>query len=484
MKIFLSYSSAQRAIAEPLSLALEAEGHDVFFDRHDLPAGDAYNSRIREAIADADRFVFLVSPESLREGSYAQTELKLAQARWPRPGGRVLPVMAKPTPFDLLPPYLGAVTVMQPAGNLVAAVAAHFGKPPWWRRRWWWLAVPVVLMSIGGLAWLAMENRAQVRKEETAAAQSLELERQRAAVAAFGREVSAAANLCAGGNHAAAWANFEALSSRLASQPGPAAAALVSAQADCGMAWLRGMSVSEGQRFDPPVQKILPALGREMATAQGVRLGDLHAHLGWADWLRGRDGIPTQPGTHYERALAVDDKNPYALAMWAHNAELRREGEPASRARRFEAALASGRERSFVRDLQLAAADSQGTALPPTLRSLHAGMLAGEAAPRGSARLYRRWCEWDLPAAQERGVLLGALGVDDALALIDWLQPLDAVPTERRPLWHLCRSAYLMHAGRHAQAEALIRQTLKEMGPSYQGGSYERWAKLQLARFR
>ena len=85
MKIFLSYASEQRPIAEPLALALEADGHEVFFDRHDLPVGGSYHDRIRDAIDDADRYVFLISPESVEPGSYALTELSLAQARWPQP---------------------------------------------------------------------------------------------------------------------------------------------------------------------------------------------------------------------------------------------------------------------------------------------------------------------------------------------------------------------------------------------------------------
>ena len=39
MKIFLSYSSQNRARVEPVNFALAAQGHDVFLDRDDLPSG-------------------------------------------------------------------------------------------------------------------------------------------------------------------------------------------------------------------------------------------------------------------------------------------------------------------------------------------------------------------------------------------------------------------------------------------------------------
>lgn len=55
MKIFLSYASQDRALAEELQLAMAGEGHDVFFDRQSLPAGGGYHQRIKLAVDDADR---------------------------------------------------------------------------------------------------------------------------------------------------------------------------------------------------------------------------------------------------------------------------------------------------------------------------------------------------------------------------------------------------------------------------------------------
>ncbi|MDP3289935.1 MAG: CHAT domain-containing protein, partial [Methyloversatilis sp.] len=122
MKIFLSYASEIRARAEGVNAALQAAGHDVFFDREDLPAGLNYDDRIRSAIESSDLFVFLLSPAAVAEGHYTRTELKIARRRWPDPAGHVLPVMVDATPFSALPPYLGSVTVLVPEGNLAAEV--------------------------------------------------------------------------------------------------------------------------------------------------------------------------------------------------------------------------------------------------------------------------------------------------------------------------------------------------------------------------
>ena len=134
MNIFLSYASEDREAAESITLALQGEGHEVFFDREDLAAGDDYHSFIRRRIQGADRFLFLISPQSVEEGSYALTELKIARERWTHPAQRVIPVLLRTTPMDRIPPYLRAVTIFEPTGNVAGELAAHLAKrTPWVR---------------------------------------------------------------------------------------------------------------------------------------------------------------------------------------------------------------------------------------------------------------------------------------------------------------------------------------------------------------
>ncbi|QID19289.1 CHAT domain-containing protein [Nitrogeniibacter mangrovi] len=122
MNIFLSYASPYRTQADDLCCRLQAVGHAVFFDREDLPAGTSYDDRIRQAIDDADLFIFLIAPEAVADGHYTRTELKLAARKWPTPGWHVLPVMVAPTPLETIPPYLRALTLLQTEGNLAAEV--------------------------------------------------------------------------------------------------------------------------------------------------------------------------------------------------------------------------------------------------------------------------------------------------------------------------------------------------------------------------
>jgi hypothetical protein len=123
MKIFLSYPSEERAIAERLNYALLSQGHDVFFDRDDLSAAHEYDLAIAEAVRESDLFVFLITPSSIETGSYTRTELRVAEQKWPHPAGRVLPVVLRETPIETVPAYLRAVNFLVPHGDVVAETA-------------------------------------------------------------------------------------------------------------------------------------------------------------------------------------------------------------------------------------------------------------------------------------------------------------------------------------------------------------------------
>jgi hypothetical protein len=122
MNIFLFYPSAHKETAASINYELQAAGHDVFFDKEDLPPGQSYNERIRSAIETCDLLIFLITPQSVTPGHHTLTELKIASRKWPSPTGHVLPVMLKTTPFENIPAYLKAVTILTPEGNVAAEI--------------------------------------------------------------------------------------------------------------------------------------------------------------------------------------------------------------------------------------------------------------------------------------------------------------------------------------------------------------------------
>lgn len=131
MNVFISYSRKDSAVAQEIALALRGGSNQVFIDTTSLKPSGEYHARIRQAIAECDLFVFLLSPNSVVRRGYALSELKIAKNLWPEPWGRVLPVMLRETKFETIDRYLTSVTILQPEGNVAADVAtevAHMGS--------------------------------------------------------------------------------------------------------------------------------------------------------------------------------------------------------------------------------------------------------------------------------------------------------------------------------------------------------------------
>lgn len=138
MKVFLSYASEQKDLAHGLAQRLKSAGIGVFFDRDSIAPSDPFDKFIRQAIADADIFVFLASSDSLRPGAYTLTELGFAQERWPAASGRVITVLIGGLAVESLPNYLRSVSVLQPAGDIVAETVAAVSKIAERRRKLVW----------------------------------------------------------------------------------------------------------------------------------------------------------------------------------------------------------------------------------------------------------------------------------------------------------------------------------------------------------
>ncbi len=129
LRIFLSYAKEDFTLAEKIAQALRNDGHTVFFDKHDMRAGEDFDARIRNAIQGSDRFVFLLSRHALDAGSYTLTELRFARERWPGASGGVLPVIIdKGLDLKDVPAYLTSVHVFQPEGNIPAETASEIAK--------------------------------------------------------------------------------------------------------------------------------------------------------------------------------------------------------------------------------------------------------------------------------------------------------------------------------------------------------------------
>ena len=145
---------------------------------------------------------------------------------------------------------------------------------------------------------------------------------------------------------------WKSLERALALNPGDA---VDSARVEIGFAWLEDARPGSGQPFSVITDAVTPVLDRALLNAQGKQRADILAHLGWATFLRTKDGASGDPDARYQEALAADPGNAFANAMLGHWLMWNGGNVDASRARFDKALAAGGTARPFVRRLQLAA---------------------------------------------------------------------------------------------------------------------------------
>jgi hypothetical protein len=420
MDIFLSYAAEQRLVAEEIALALRGEGHSVFFDRSDLPEGDAYNARIREAISACDLLVFLVSPQATAPGRYTLTELAFAADKWPSPAGRVLPVMVQPTEMAAIPAYLRAVVIQRPAGSVAAEVVAAVDrmlKPRWLRllRRY---SAPLILIALSAGAFGAWRG----------------IERWRACERASGL-VEEAKLLQDAADRTAAWDRYAA---GLGLCPGSEDAAR--GQERLAMDWLENARATEGKEtFTSIADRVQSVLSRAAVAKDDRRAADGLAHLGWADFLRSREGQGgLDPPGYYRQALERDPENPYAHAFWGHYIMVG-DGDVDEAGQHFRQALAATGQRAFVRGIQITALLwRRDPELQEEVARIANDMRAqGEDLPAiaGESLVSRFWNEYydRLVRGNGREEFLAVLPASDHLATYLWLFPAYDNSSNREP---------------------------------------------------
>jgi HEAT repeat protein len=126
-------------------------------------------------------------------------------------------------------------------------------------------------------------------------------------------------------------------------------------QIQLAMVWLRNIHALSPHTFTEYVDQLLPCLYEGAAREKATLAADIHAHIGWGNFLKFREGNrQLEIEGQYKKAIAFDANNPYAHVMWGHWI-LFQHGKLSDAQEHFAAALKTGREKAFVRSFQLSA---------------------------------------------------------------------------------------------------------------------------------
>ena len=112
IKVFISYSRADKAFASELVLGLAACGFAPYIDRQDIAPGEEWEKRLAGLISEADSIVYIASPDSLASENCT---LEIQQAIALRK--RILPVVWRPIDDALAPPDLKRLNYIFFAGE-------------------------------------------------------------------------------------------------------------------------------------------------------------------------------------------------------------------------------------------------------------------------------------------------------------------------------------------------------------------------------
>jgi len=254
-------------------------------------------------------------------------------------------------------------------------------------------------------------------------------------------------------DYASAWRSLDQ-----ASQVNADSAEIHTAQEAVAMEWLENATAKEGESLSDIAVKLEPVLTRGVAASlQPVHQADLLAHIGWSYFLRSREGASGfDPSGNYADAVNRDPSNPYAQAMWGHWI-LWNKRDPAEAAPHFSAALASHRERAFVRHLQLAALlNGRNSACDQELvRVLNAIRLEQGTVDADTKRaVFNVYDTEIMPSDDETRSFVDAVSTLDHLATFQWLFD-DRSPDESEALPRLCYLSVLQEAaGQRTEALA------------------------------
>jgi tetratricopeptide (TPR) repeat protein len=266
-------------------------------------------------------------------------------------------------------------------------------------------------------------------------------------------------------------------------------------QVDAAMRWIENFHVlvSEGQKAEdlagPPLSRVKAVLEAGLARTGGrdMRAADILAHLGWTHWLNQKLAFKEFDGAQrfFSQSLSIDPSNVFANAMMG-NWLLQTRGDTAAAAQHFEGALATGKERPLVRQMQL------GGLLYNNAPGMHAAFakalndMRSNNEPLDPGIKSRAGYLYDVTSSQgnEYRVVLAAVPPADNWKTYLWISPpapADAGEQLRRDFVHASLAEFSDdRAGAVSEFRTLLPK-LKAQGMSYRMTDYAQSAIKRLS---
>jgi hypothetical protein len=91
MKVFISHSSTDEALASKVVSYLERAGLDVWYDKREIMAGDNWADKVAQGLRESDAMVVLLTPSGL-ESDFMRRDIDYALSQKPFKR-RVVPVL-------------------------------------------------------------------------------------------------------------------------------------------------------------------------------------------------------------------------------------------------------------------------------------------------------------------------------------------------------------------------------------------------------
>jgi tetratricopeptide (TPR) repeat protein len=225
----------------------------------------------------------------------------------------------------------------------------------------------------------------------------------------------------------------------------------------------------------PQLDKIMSVLDAGLARSKGSRAADVQAHLGWAHFLNSKIAereFGPDAENNLRAALKADPNNVYANAMLG-NWLLQTNGDFTEAMGHFQVAVATGKERAWVRSMEFGGLDgdeAHGTRAA-LMKMANEMRKNGEPLAEGSKhRLLEQCCEPPYTHHDELVESLSAVPAEDAWKTYLWLDDREQSGTDaqaQRLMREFIEDALLEISGKKAEALEKYRALQAELKPTY-----------------